>query len=123
MRCLVFIFFMIFSPSAFAEEIKMKCDTRNILENETTFFKFNQSFFQKNAFQRKDGNWINLSSNPNLMEYDVGDLSAKFLVKKRDDWWFRIVLDFETREMLIRNCYTRVCKEGELIAKGSQPCE
>ena len=114
---------MTFSPSAFAEEIKMKCGTRNIFENEATLFKFNQSFFQKKAFQRKDGNWINLSSNPNLMEYDVGDLSAKFLVKKRDDWWFRVVLDFENREMHFRNCYTRECKKGELIGKGSKPCQ
>ena len=111
------------SSSACAEEMKMKCNTKNILANETTFFKFNQSFFQKNAFQRKDGNWINLSSNPNLMEYDVGDLSAKFLVRKRDDWWFDIVLDFETREIQIKSCYTRQCEDGKLWAKGSEPCE
>ena len=97
--------------------------TKNIMKNETTFFKFNQSFFQKNAFQRKDGNWVNLSSNPNLMEYDVGDRSATFLVKKQDNWWFRIVLDFETREILIKSCENRLCEDGRLWAKGSEPCQ
>jgi hypothetical protein len=111
------------SSSAFAEEIMMKCMTKNIMENETTFFKFDKSFFQKNAFQRKDGNWINLSSNQDLMQYEVGDLSASFLVRKKDNWWFGIVLDFETREIQIKSCESERCEDGKLWAKGSEPCE
>lgn len=123
MRWLLSILFVMLVSSAFAEEIMMKCMTKNIMENETTFFKFDKSFFQKNAFQRKDGNWINLSSNQNLMEYKVGDLSASFLVRKQDNWWFGIVLDFETREIQIKSCESERCEDGKLWAKGSEPCE
>ena len=123
MKWLLSIFFVMLSSSAFAEEIKMKCTIRNVMENETTNFKFVNSFFTQKVMQRKDGNWIDLSSNPRLLEYETGDLSASFLVKKRDDWWFRIVLDFETREIQIKNCYTRECQKGKLIAKGSKPCD
>ena len=123
MRWLLSILFVMLSSSAFAEEIMMKCMTKNIMENETTFFKFDKSFFQKNAFQRKDGNWINLSSNQDLMQYEVGDLSASFLVRKKDNWWFGIVLDFETREIQIKSCESERCEDGKLWAKGSEPCE
>lgn len=93
------------------------------MENETTFFKFKKSFFQTKALQRKNGEWVDLSSNQSLLEYDLGDLSAKFLVKKRSDWWFRVVLNFETKELHFKNCYTRECVEGKLVAMGSSQCE
>ena len=48
----------------------------------------------------------------------MGDLSSSFFVKKRDDWRFRIVLDFEIKEIQIRNCYNKECS-GTLLAKGS----
>ena len=122
-RFFLFLIFISCTSSAFADEIKMKCDTRNIMENETTFFKFNKSFFRTKAFQKKDGNWIDLSSNQRLLDYDVGDLSAKFLVKKRSDWWLRVVLDFETKELHFKNCFTRECEDGKLVGRGSKKCE
>ena len=123
MKLLFFVFFVMLSSHAFADEIKMKCDTRNIMENETTFFKFNKSFFQTKVFQRKDGNWVDLSSNQTLLDYDVGDLSAQFLVRKRSDWWFRVVLDFETKELQFKNCFTRKCEDGKLVGRGTAKCE
>ena len=71
---------------------------------------------------RIDGDWKDLSKNSNLQEYKMGDLSSSFLVRKRDDWWFRIVLDFETKELQIKSCPTRQCDKN-LWAKGSEPCK
>ncbi|MDA9649858.1 hypothetical protein N9T46_00600 [bacterium] len=123
MRWLLSILFVMLSSSAFAEEITMKCTLQNLMENETTNFKFVNSFFTQKTMQRRDGNWIDLSSNPRLLEYETGNLSASFLVKKRDNWWVRAILDFETKEINYKSCYTRECEEGRLVAKGSKPCE
>ena len=100
----------------------MKCITENILSNNYTYFKYKSSIFSKKVLYRIDGDWKDLSKNSNLQEYKMGDLSSSFLVKKRDDWWFRIVLDFETKEIQFRNCYNKECS-GTLIGKGSLPCK
>ena len=77
----------------------MKCETENLLSDNYTYFKYKSSIFSKKVLYRIDGDWIDLSDNSNLQEYKMGDLSSSFLVRKRDDWWFRIVLDFETKEI------------------------
>ena len=116
--CSIFFSSVTFASS---DEIKMRCITENILSNNYTYFKYKSSFFSKKVLYRDNGNWIDLSQNSNLQEYKMGDLSSSFLVRKRDDWWFSIVLDFETKEILIKNCYNRNCS-GTLIAKGSETC-
>ena len=102
--------------------MKMKCKTENVLLDNYTYFKYNNSIFSKKVLYRIDGDWIDLSDNSNPQEYKMVDLSSSFLVKKRDDWWFRIVLDFETKEIQFRNCYNKECS-GTLFAKGSFPCK
>ena len=79
---------IIFSSSylSFADEIKMKCITENILSKNYTYFKYKSSIFSKKVLYRIDGDWKDLSKNSNLQEYKMGDLSSSLLVRKRDDW-------------------------------------
>ena len=115
---------IIFSSSflSHADEIKMKCETKHVLSDNFTYFKYKSSIFSKKVLYRIDGNWIDLSNDTNLQEYKMGDLSSNFLVRKRNDWWLHIVLDFETKELQFRNCYNKECS-GTLIGKGSLPCK
>ena len=86
-----------------------------------TLFKYEKSLFgKKKVLHRTNGSWVDLFENPNVREYKVGDKSASFLVRKRSDWWFRIVLDFEMREIQVKNCYNSDC--SRLVNSGSLPC-
>ena len=115
------LFFSISSYS-YADEIKMKCETENVLSDNFTLFKYEKSLFgKKKVLHRTNGSWVDLFENPNVREYKVGDKSASFLVRKRSDWWFRIVLDFEMRENQVKVCYNSDCS-GSIINSGSVPC-
>jgi hypothetical protein len=71
--------------------------------------------------QRVSGNWVELSKNSLVSDYKLGDLSSSFVVKKKDNWYFQVVLDFETKQLDFKSCYNRECS-GRIIMKHSRKC-
>ena len=51
---------------SYADEIKMKCKTENVLSNNYTYFKYKSSILSKKVLYRIDGDWIDLSDNSDL---------------------------------------------------------
>ena len=90
----------------------MQCKTGSLLDNDGlidsgddyTNFKFDKGFFGSKLMERVSGNWIDLSENPIISDYKIGDLSASF-VKKHNGlgnrmslMFFNVVIDFETKQ-------------------------
>ena len=121
-------FFCLISNIVYSVELKLKCRTGGLLNNgDYTNFKFDKGFFGSKLMERVSGNWIDLSENPIVSDYKIGDLSANFVIKhnglgnQMSLMFFNVVVDFETKQLEWKNCYDRQCS-GEIIAKDIYNC-